>query len=164
MEPTLADLGAGDARPAQLHGGQLLSAISNGIVKLSREHYGRGPIRAKTYTQDDTIVCVLRDAGFTPLEQTLMDSGEPERVVAMRADFQHIMASRYTRLVEELTNRKVLAFLSTPHVEPDITLDVFFIDHALDSHGAAAVIDAGTRQPKDLASALERLYALDGPS
>ena len=34
-----------------LRGGQLLSEISTGIVKLMREHYGRGPIKAKTYAE-----------------------------------------------------------------------------------------------------------------
>lgn len=107
----------GSARPADEHlsGGQLLSAISNGIVKLLRAHYGRGPIHAKTYALDDIIVCVLRGSGYTPLEQTMMDSDDDnrgERVVAMREDFQRMIAKRYREMIEDLTGRKVLAFLS----------------------------------------------------
>jgi uncharacterized protein YbcI len=122
---------------APLRGGQLLSEISTGIVKLMREHYGRGPLKAKTYALDDIIVCVLRGAGFTALEQTIMDSGDGERVVAMRENFQGMMAGRYKTMIEELTERKVLAFLSQAHVEPDITLEVFFIDRPLDGFGSA---------------------------
>lgn len=127
-------------------GGRLLSAISTAIVRLLREHYGRGPIKAKTYALDDIIVVVLRGSGFTPLEQTMMDSHDPnraERVVAMREDFQRMMAERYRRTIEELTDRKVLAFLSQAHVEPDITLEVFFVDRPLEGFGAVEVVDGG---------------------
>jgi uncharacterized protein YbcI len=106
---------------------------------MLREHYGRGPMKAKTYALDDIIVCVLRGSGFTAIEQTMMDSGEPERVVAMREDFQRVMASRYRGMIEELTGRKVLAFLSQAHVDPDITLEVFFVDRPLDGFRAVEV-------------------------
>ncbi len=96
-----------DGKPAPLKGGQLLAAISNRIVGMLREHYGRGPINAKTYALDDMIVVVMRGSGFTPLEQTIMDSGEPDRVVAMREDFQRVMADRFKQTIEELTGRKV---------------------------------------------------------
>ncbi len=124
-----------------LAGGQLLAAISTSIVRILREHYGRGPVKAKTYALDDIIVCVMRGSGFTPLEQTIMDSGEPERVIAMREDFQRVMAKRYRELVEELTGRKVVAFLSQAHVEPDITMEIFFVDGPLPGFGAVEIID-----------------------
>src|SRR5437764_3309473 len=111
-----------------LAGGKLLAAISNSIVAMLRDHYGRGPMRAKTYALDDIIVVVLRGSGFTALEQTIVDSGEPERVVAMREDFQAVMADRYKHVIERLTGCKVVAFLSQAHVDPDITMEIFFVD------------------------------------
>jgi uncharacterized protein YbcI len=130
-------MGREEAAAAQaLVGGRLLSAISTRFVKLLREHYGRGPIKAKTYALDDIIVVVLRGTGFTPLEKTMMDSGHPTRVVAMREEFQQMMARRYTDVIEELTDRKVRAFLSQAHIEPDLTLEVFFIDRPLEGFGA----------------------------
>jgi uncharacterized protein YbcI len=125
-----------------LTGGRLLSAISNSIVSLLRDHYGRGPMKAKTYALDDMIVCVLRESGFSAVEKTMMDSGEPERVVGMREDFQRVMATRYKETIEELTNRKVVAFLSQAHVDPDITMEVFFVDRALDGFGTVEIVDA----------------------
>ncbi len=107
-----------------------------------REHYGRGPIKAKTYALDDIVVCVLRGSGFTPLEQTMMDSGDGGRIVEMRENFQGMMATRYKAMIEELTGRTVVAFLSQAHVEPDITLEVFFVDRPLQGFGAAEVLDA----------------------
>ncbi len=66
----------GDAGFVPLEGGRLLSEITNRIVAFMREHYGRGPIKAKTYVLDNLIVCVLSD-GFTAIERTLMQGGEP---------------------------------------------------------------------------------------
>jgi hypothetical protein len=80
------------------------------------------------------------DVGFTALEQTIMDSGDSDRVVAMREDFQRVMADRYKHVIEELTDRSVLAFLSQAHVEPDITMEIFFVDRPLDGFGAVEVI------------------------
>ncbi len=132
-----------DAQTAQtqpLAGGELLTAISNKIVAILRQHYGRGPIKAKTYVLDDLVVCVLRN-GFTAIEQTMVESGAPDKVVQMRRDFQVMMGRQYQDAIEELTGRKVVAFLSQAHLEPDITLEVFFVDRPLDGFGAAEVIE-----------------------
>ena len=124
-----------------LGGGKLLAAISTQIVAILREHYGRGPMKAKTYALDDLIVVVMRGSGFTSLEQTIMDSGEPDRVVAMRHDFQRMMTKRFTETIEELTGRNVVAFLSQAHVDPDITMEIFFIDGPLEGFGALELVE-----------------------
>jgi uncharacterized protein YbcI len=82
------------------------------------------------------IIVVLRGSGFTALEQTIMDSGDPERVIAMRENFQQVMAGRSQQMIEELTGRSVLAFASQVHLEPDITIETFFIDGPLRGFGA----------------------------
>jgi uncharacterized protein YbcI len=131
----------GNIAQTELAGGKLLSAISTRIVAILREHYGRGPMKAKTYALDDIIVVVMRGSGFTALEQTIMESGEPDRVVAMRHDFQRVMTKLFTETIEDLTQRKVLAFLSQAHVDPDITIEIFFIDAPLAGFGAVEIID-----------------------
>jgi uncharacterized protein YbcI len=125
---------------APLGGGRLLAAISTAIVAILREHYGRGPMKAKTYALDDIIVVVMRGSGFTPLEQTIMDSGQPQRVIDMRHDFQHMMTKRFKDTIEELTGRNVLAFLSQAHVEPDLTIEIFFIDGPVEGFGAVEIV------------------------
>lgn len=130
---------ANDGPGAPLAGGQLLAAISNAFVAILREHYGRGPMKAKTYALDDLIVVVMRGSGFTALEQTIMDSGEPDRVISMREEFQRVMAGRYKETIRDLTGRNVVAFLSQAHVDPDITLEVFFMDGPLAGFGAIEV-------------------------
>jgi uncharacterized protein YbcI len=74
------------------------------------------------------------------------DTDRAERVVAMREDFQRMMAKRYEETIEKLTDCKVLAFLSEAHVGPDITIKIFFIDQPLDGFGALGVIDGGKAQ------------------
>ena len=124
-----------------LTGGRLLAAISNSIVAILRDNYGRGPMQAKTYAHDDLIVVVLRGLGMTPLEKTLLESGDPDRIVEMRHQFQRVMTDRYKQTIEELTGRTVVAFLSQAHVAPDITMETFFLDRPLDVFGAVEIVD-----------------------
>jgi uncharacterized protein YbcI len=130
-----------DGKPSPLGGGQLLAAISTNIVAMLREHYGRGPTSVKTYVRDDIIVVVIRGTGFIPLEKTVMDGGEPELVIAMREGFQRVMACRFRQMIEELTGRNVVAFVSRVHVEPDITMESFFIDGPLRGFGTVESIE-----------------------
>ena len=136
-----------EATPVRLAGGNLLAAISTSIVGILREHYGRGPMRAKTYALDDIIVVVMRGSGFTPLEQTIMDSGQPDRVVAMREDFQRVMQDRYKQTIQQLTGRNVTAFLSQAHVDPDITVEMFFVDGPLPGFGAVEITEPELLDP-----------------
>ena len=123
--------------------GEMLAAISTRIVGLLREHYGRGPSRAKTYAMDDCIVCVMRN-GFTAHERTIVDSGEPGRVIEMRQDFQRLMERQYRETIESITGRQVVAFLSQAHLEPDITLEIFFLDRPM---SGAAALDLNLPEP-----------------
>jgi uncharacterized protein YbcI len=135
----LSDEPGSDGPSEEISGGALLTAISNRIVGILREHYGRGPMRAKTYVLDDLVVCVLRD-GFTAIEQTMVDTGNPQRVVEMRHEFQQMMGASFKEVIEQLTGSRVVAFLSQAHVEPDITLEVFIVDPPIDGFGAAEMI------------------------
>jgi uncharacterized protein YbcI len=128
----------------ELSGGELLSSISNRIVGLLREHYGRGPMRAKTYVLDDLVVCVMRN-GFIPIEETMMQSGKQDQVLEMRRDFQKMMGLRYKEIVEELTGRKVAAFLSQAHIEPDLTLEIFLLEAPLEGFGAIELTEPEQR-------------------
>jgi uncharacterized protein YbcI len=132
---------AGSGEPGvPLVGGRLLAEITNRIVSFMREHYGRGPIKAKTYVLDNLIVCVLED-GFTAIERTMMEGGQPDQVLKMRRDFQDLMKVRYSEMIQELTGREVLAFLSQAHVEPDLTIEMFLMDGPVPGFGALELID-----------------------
>ncbi|MGB0093894.1 MAG: Na-translocating system protein MpsC family protein [Solirubrobacteraceae bacterium] len=136
----MSDVRPSESAPYPLIGGKLLAEITNRIVSLMREHYGRGPIKAKTYVLDNLIVCVLSD-GFTAIERTMMEGGESERVLDMRRDFQRLMKVRYSEMIEQLTGREVLAFLSQAHVEPDLTIEMFLMDGPVPGFGALELVD-----------------------
>jgi uncharacterized protein YbcI len=140
--------GGADEQAMPLAGGRLLAEITNRIVALMREHYGRGPIKAKTYVLDNLIVCVLSD-GFTAIERTMMEGGEPDQVLAMRRGFQRVMKERYSDMIEALTGRKVLAFLSQAHVEPDLTVEMFVMDGPVPGFGALELVDPPSPETRE---------------
>jgi uncharacterized protein YbcI len=103
-------------------------AISNAITKLQRDHYGRGPESVRTVVGYDHIICFLENT-FMPVERTLIDAGETDAVRETRLAFQRAMESRFVNTVEEISGRKVRAFLSTVSLNPDISVEVFVLEH-----------------------------------
>ncbi len=104
----------------------MLTAISDGIVALLKEFYGRGPNRAKSYYEDDLVVCLLR-GGFTRVEQTLLEGGRSASVIQQRMDFQDVMRARFTEVIEQATGRRVIGFMSGNEQSPDIMCEVFIL-------------------------------------
>jgi uncharacterized protein YbcI len=128
----------------RLTGRQQLAAISRSMAGLQRKHYGRESITVSAYAIQDMIVVVVRSKHPTPFEKSMVDGGEPERVLALRAEFARVMAGRYTHTVEQVTGRTVVALLSQAHVDPDIIVEAFFLDRRFGSNvteGLAEVID-----------------------
>jgi uncharacterized protein YbcI len=118
--------------------GEMLSQISTAIVGLYHDHFGKGPTGAKTYVLDDLVICVLRD-GLTTVERTLFERGKGDAVREMRSAFQDAVADRFTSAVEEVTRRRVVAFMSQAHINPDLAIEVFFLDGALGENGALEI-------------------------
>jgi len=115
--------------------GAVLEQISNAVVHLYREHFGKGPSSAKTYAHDDVVICVLRD-GLTTAERTLFERGRGDAVREMRAAFQDAVADTFTTALEDITERRVVAFMSQAHVDPDLAIEVFFLDGPVSSNGS----------------------------
>lgn len=108
-------------------GGNLLTQLSNAMVALHREHFGRGPGAAKTFMADDLVVCVLTDV-YTQVEKTLIRAGEVDRVRETRTLHQLAMASEFCEPVERLTGRQVQAFVSGVHFDPDMAVETFLLE------------------------------------
>jgi uncharacterized protein YbcI len=106
--------------------GEVLTAISDGLVALLKEFYGRGPTRAKSYFEDDLVVCVLR-GGFSRVEQTLLDGGRGAAVIQQRMEFQEVMRDRFTGVIEQATGRRVIGFMSGNQQHPDMMCEVFML-------------------------------------
>ena len=97
------------------------------MVALLKEYYGRGPTQAKSYYQDDLVVCILR-GGFTRVEETLLEGGRGAAVIEQRMQFQELMRERFEEVVEKATGRRVIGFMSGNQQEPDMMCEVFILD------------------------------------
>jgi uncharacterized protein YbcI len=106
--------------------GEELTAISDGLVALLKEFYGRGPTQAKSYYQDDLVVCILR-GGYTQVEQTLLDGGRGTAVIEQRMEFQELMRERFEGVIESATGRQVIGFMSGNQQDPDLMCEVFVL-------------------------------------
>jgi uncharacterized protein YbcI len=118
------------ARPAEDHAptGDDLAEITNGIVRLYSEYYGRGPTRAKTYVLEDRyVITVLRDT-MTTVERTLAENGEADLVRRVRLTFQEAMAASFREVVEETLGRRVEAYQSQILIEPDVGFEFFMLE------------------------------------
>jgi uncharacterized protein YbcI len=112
-----------DAR--RRHGDEL-TAISDGLVALLKEFYGRGPTEAKSYYQDDLVVCILR-GGFSRVEETLLEGGRGAAVIQQRLEFQELMRERFEQVIEAATGREVIGFMSGNQQQPDMMCEVFVL-------------------------------------
>jgi uncharacterized protein YbcI len=106
--------------------GEMRATISNEIVRLQAEYYGKGPTRAKTYIVEDLVVVVLEES-FTRAEKTLAERGEREAIQHIRRRFQQAMADSFTSVVEQATGRRVRVFLSETDIEQDVSVETFLL-------------------------------------
>jgi uncharacterized protein YbcI len=104
--------------------GEALAEISNALVGLHKRFYGKGPVRAKTFLLDNTVLCLL-EGGFTIVERTLIDIGRDQVVRDLRHNFQLAMQEQFTQVVEDRLDRRVVAYLSQVHTDPDIAVELF---------------------------------------
>jgi uncharacterized protein YbcI len=118
-------------------GGETLSSISNAMVRLHAEHYGRGPVAVKSYLCDDWLFCILTD-GLTAVERNLLEHGDHELVRTLRHRFQHNMGAQFTGVVEEITGRAVLTYDSQIVFEPHHVIEMFLLAPAADGNGTGA--------------------------
>ena len=103
--------------------------ISTSAVKLLHEYTGRGPTKAKTAINEDVVTILLADT-LTTGERRLVDNGRSDRVLQLRHDYQLIMRENFIRIVERQLHRKVIAFMSQNHIDPDLAVEVFVLEPA----------------------------------
>jgi uncharacterized protein YbcI len=105
----------------------LRADISNAMVGLKKEFYGKGPTKAKTYINDNYVLCVLQ-GGLTRNEETLIAAGEEMLVRQFRLRFQEAMADATTEAVERLTGRRVVGYHSQIVFNPEYGFEIFVLD------------------------------------
>jgi uncharacterized protein YbcI len=109
--------------------GELLAEVSNAIVGVLAECYGRGPTKAKSYMFDEYVVTVLEDF-LTTVEQTLVQNGRESLVREVRLTFQEAVADRFMRAVSDVTGREVLTYHSQVTFHPPRGFEIFVLKPA----------------------------------
>ena len=115
--------------------GEVLAQISTALVQLHSRYYGKGPTKAKTHLVDDTVVCILH-GGFTRVERTLIDGGDVDAVYEIRRSFQRAMERQFTEVVEGATGRRVIAYMSQIHHDPDLAVELFVLEPSVEALAA----------------------------
>ena len=121
--------------------GQLAAAISNTVVKAIAETTGRGPTKARTTMGKDSIFVVVQDT-LTKGERTLVESDDEATVLRVREAWQRAMRPTLNAEIERLTGRRVIGFMSTNHVDPDLGVEVFILE-PVDVDGRIAEGESG---------------------
>jgi uncharacterized protein YbcI len=107
--------------------GTIAAAISNACVQLLSEYTGRGPTKAKTSINRDLITVVMQDT-MTKAEKSLASNGDSQFVLDMRHRFQLTMRDELVGVVERFSERKVIAFMSDNHIDPDMAVEIFVLE------------------------------------
>ena len=112
------------------NGQSMLAAVSNQMVHLYKEQFGRGPTRARTdWAGDDALLCTLQDS-LTPAERNLVRMGEQQRLRDTRMFFQYASEQEFRETVERIVGRKVHAFVSGIDTNVDVSSEVFYFEAA----------------------------------
>ena len=106
--------------------GQMLADVSNAIVRIHKQFYGKGPVRARAHLSEDLLV-VLLEGGFTRSEQTLHDHGHEREVMSSRLAMQHSVESEFRTAIETITYRAVRSFMSANDPSNDLQAEIFVL-------------------------------------
>jgi uncharacterized protein YbcI len=117
----------GSSRDGPTDHGRLAAAISTAVVHVFAEYTGRGPTRARTTIDGETVVVILQD-GMTKAERSLVEAGKDAEVLQLRRSFQETMSGDLIAVVERLTESSVQVFMSANHIAPDTAAEIFLLD------------------------------------
>src|SRR3954447_17319456 len=111
--------------------GSVLQDVSNAMVALHKEQFGRGPTKAQShFAGSDALLCVMDDA-LLPAERAMVAMGEEQRVRETRMFFQVATADRFIAAVEHITDRTVRAFASATDPTNGVVLETFVFESEL---------------------------------
>lgn len=122
--------------------GTVAAAISTGVVKVLHEYTGRGPTKARTEINPNSVMVLMADT-LTKGERSLVKDGQRELVLQMRRKFQGAMREDLVAIVEGLTERKVVAFMSENHIDPDMAAEIFVLHPISERLLASAPVNHG---------------------
>ncbi len=120
----------------RLTGGEVDAAVTSALVGTHHNYLGCGPETAWTFHYGSVPVTLIHEV-LTPAEKSLTTTGQVDAVNHIRHLFQDAMAADFREAVERLTGRKVLAFVSGNHLDPDVAAELLILDGPLGRPGGA---------------------------
>ena len=108
--------------------GSHLSELSNAVVKLYKEQFGRGPTKTVTNYAGPNVLITTLENSLTPAERRMAEMGEHQRLRDARTFFQYATEGEFIRAVEQITGRKVRAFVSGIDTAQDVSSEVFYLE------------------------------------
>lgn len=103
----------------------VLAAVSNAMVTLHKEQFGRGPTRARSnWAGEDSLICVMQDA-LLPAERAMVQMGEAYRVQESRMYFQSATADTFIATVEAIVDRRVWSFASATDAHNGVVTELY---------------------------------------
>ncbi len=117
------------AQKSSFDGIGLTGAISAAMIELYADFYDHRRTTATTYINDRIVLCVLENI-LTEHEDDLLAAGERGKVIDGRVAFQTETEDEFTAVIERLTHRQVVAFLSANQTAPGVACELFFLDAA----------------------------------
>ena len=113
---------------------RVLRDISAGMIRLYKVHFGREPEVVEThFASPNLLICVLKSS-LTPVERSLRDVGETQRLRTIRLVLQHSAESQFRAIVETVTGRRVIGFMSGMDVNVDEACEVFTLAPRLEGN------------------------------
>jgi uncharacterized protein YbcI len=104
-----------------------LTLITRAMIKIYKEHFGRGPKNAHShYAGQNTIICVL-EGTLTPVEKSLVELGELRDLQNLRQLFQAATEPTFRSVVEEITGRQTVGFMSGNDNPNDLASEIFVL-------------------------------------
>jgi uncharacterized protein YbcI len=106
----------------------LLLTVSNEMVRIYKEQFGRGPTKVRTdWAGPDVLISTLRES-LTAAERNLADMGEFHRLRDTRTFFQYAGEHEFVGAIEQIVGRKVVAFVSGIDARRDVSAEVFYFE------------------------------------
>jgi uncharacterized protein YbcI len=110
------------------HQGADLAELSNAMVRLYKDLFGRGPTKAHSSYAGPNVLVTSLENSFTPAERSMVGLGENVRLEETRLFFQRASRAQFIATVEDHTGRKVRAFVSGTDSENDVSSEVFYLE------------------------------------
>jgi uncharacterized protein YbcI len=115
MSTTNSKPGAVEAEHAE----SVSLAISNAMVRIYKDQFGRGPTKVRTHWCSPDLITVTLEDTFTQAERNLVKKDEHQRLRDLRMYFQYASVPEFCDPIEQITGRKVRAFISGVDTQAD---------------------------------------------